>query len=228
MSTQAPTSGAARFLQHHFADHSHQRNAVKLGLWLFLAQELLFFGGLFCAYAIYRGNHPEIFAEGHKFLDPDLGAINTGVLLFSSLTAAWSVRSAQLNDRRGLLIAIALTVACAFGFLGIKYLEYSHKIHEGLLWGSHFAPSAEAMGEALGGGAPAQRLHLFFSIYYVMTGLHGVHVIAGIAAYGWLFARAYKGHFDSTYYGPVDNVALYWHLVDLVWIFLFPLLYLVR
>ncbi|MCA9622282.1 MAG: cytochrome c oxidase subunit 3, partial [Myxococcales bacterium] len=104
---------------------------------------------------------------------------------------------------------------------------YSHKIHEGLLWGSHFAPHADALAE-LGTASPAHRLHLFFSIYYVMTGLHGLHVIAGIVAYGWLFVRAAKGHFDSTYYGPVDNVALYWHLVDLVWIFLFPLLYLVR
>ncbi len=228
MSSQVDHTGPGRFLQHHFADHGHQRNTVKLGLWLFLAQELLFFGGLFCAYAIYRGIHPEIFAEGHKFLDVKMGAINTCVLLFSSLTAAWSVRSAQLGDRRGLILSICLTLLCAFGFLGIKYMEYSHKIHEGLLWGSQFAPTADAMNEALGTTSPAQRLHLFFSIYFVMTGLHGIHVLAGIAAYGWLLVRSLRGHFDSTYYGPVDNVALYWHLVDLVWIFLFPLLYLVR
>ena len=139
------TAGAGRFLQHHFSDHGHQRRTVTLGLWLFLAQELLFFGALFCAYAIYRGTHPEIFAEGHKFLDVKMGTINTCVLLFSSLTAAWTVRAAQRGDQKRLMLCIAITIACAFGFLGIKYVEYSHKIHEGLLWGSQFAPSSEAI-----------------------------------------------------------------------------------
>jgi len=220
--------GHDEFLGHHFKDHGHQFNTGKLGIWLFLGQELLFFGGLFCAYAIYRGMHPEIFVEGHHFLDTKWGAINTCVLLFSSLTAAWSVRAAQLNQQGVLKACIAVTILCAFGFLGIKYIEYSHKFHEGILWAGEFAPSAEAMDHALGGAEANQRLKVFFSIYFVMTGLHGLHVIGGIIAYFYLFARAAKGHFHSGYYGPVDFIALYWHLVDLIWIFLFPLLYLIH
>lgn len=216
------------FLGHHFKDHDHQFNTGKLGIWLFLGQELLFFGGLFCAYAIYRGMHPDIFVEGHHFLDVNLGAINTCVLLFSSLTAAWSVRMAQLGNKNGLMLMIALTIVCAFGFLGIKYMEYSHKFHEGILWGQLFAPSPEAMDHAMHGAQADSRLHIFFSIYFVMTGLHGIHVIGGIIAYAWLLKRAAAGHFGPNYYGPVDFIALYWHLVDLVWIFLFPLLYLIH
>ncbi|MCB9653290.1 MAG: cytochrome c oxidase subunit 3 family protein [Deltaproteobacteria bacterium] len=232
--------GEDHFLGHHFKDHAHQLNTAKLGIWLFLGQELLFFGGLFCAYAIYRSMHPEIFAEGHLFLDTRLGAINTCVLIFSSLTAAWSVRAAQLNNRRALITAILLTILCAFGFLGIKYVEYAHKIHEGLVWGASFAPSTEAVQhatEAMAHGASStlsevhglsNRLHIFFSIYFAMTGLHGIHVIAGILVYFWLLRRAIRGDFTKDYYGPVDGVALYWHLVDLIWIYLFPLLYLIH
>jgi len=234
-------------LAHHFEDHDHQFDTGKIGIWLFLGQELLFFGGLFCAYAIYRGMHPEIFVNGSKFLDTQLGAINTCVLLFSSLTAAWSVRCAQLGQRRGLILTIALTIACAFGFLGIKYVEYSHKIHGGVLWGEYFNPSHHALEEAHlldAGVVPVPdhhghvdekavelskskpNLHTFFSIYFVMTGLHGIHVIAGIFAYLWLLSRIWAGAITKDNYGPVDFVALYWHLVDLVWIYLFPLLYL--
>ena len=226
----------ARFLAHHFEDHAHQFNASKLGIWLFLAQELLFFGGLFCAYAVYRGMHPEIFAEGHRVLDVKWGAINTCVLIFSSLTAAWSVRCAQLNQRKGLLLTVAITLLCAFGFLVIKYIEYTHKFHEGIFWGAAFSPSEDAVrhflhlepGAALDGAGPSSRLAIFFSIYFAMTGLHGIHVLAGIVVYFWIFWRAWRGDFTPTYFGPVDFAALYWHLVDLVWIFLFPLLYLIH
>lgn len=233
----------APFLGHHFEDHKHQFTASKLGIWLFLGQELLFFGGLFCAYFILRGLHPEIFFEGHRYLDVKWGAINTCVLIFSSLTAAWSVRCAQLNQRRGLILTISLTLLCAFGFLGIKYIEYSHKIHEGVVWGAAFEPTPTILEEAhskaahgspaIGSGDvnepdPRRRLHLFFSVYFAMTGLHGIHVIGGIFVYFWLLGRAIAGHFNSEYYGPVDFVALYWHLVDLVWIFLFPMLYLIH
>lgn len=235
-------------LAHHFEDHKHQFDTGKLGIWLFLGQELLFFGGLFCAYSIYRGLHPEIFSEGHKFLDTNLGAINTVVLLFSSLTAAWSVRSAQLNNKKGVILAVILTIACAFGFLGIKYVEYSHKIHEGVVWGQSFNPTANVLEEAnvTPGTVPVPgedgavdadakkismlkpNLHTFFSIYFVMTGLHGIHVIAGIIVYLWILRRAIRGDFTPNYFGPVDFAALYWHLVDLVWIYLFPLLYLIH
>lgn len=235
-------------LAHHFEDHTHQFDTGKVGIWLFLGQELLFFGGLFCAYSIYRGLHPEIFSEGHKFLDTNLGAINTCVLLFSSLTAAWSVRCAQLGNKKGLILTLILTLACAFGFLGIKYVEYSHKLHEGVFWGQSFTPTANILDEAgvTPGTVPIPdeagavsddarklsmvkpNLHTFFSIYFVMTGLHGIHVIAGILVYFWLLARAIRGDFTPEYFGPIDFAALYWHLVDLVWIYLFPLLYLIH
>ncbi len=234
-------------LAHHFRDHQHQFDTGKIGIWLFLGQELLFFGGLFCAYAIYRGMHPEIFVEGSKFLNTQLGAINTCVLLFSSLTAAWSVRCAQLGQKKGLYIAILLTIVCAFGFLGIKYVEYSHKFEEGIFWGASFDPKLHALEaaeitpgtvpfpdhhghvseEAVAASRLRPNLHTFFSIYFVMTGLHGLHVIAGIVAYLWLLQRIYAGSISQDNYGPVDFVALYWHLVDLVWIYLFPLLYLI-
>ena len=235
-------------LAHHFENHKHQFDTSKLGIWLFLGQELLFFGGLFCAYAVYRGLHPEVFVEGHKFLDVTWGAINTCVLIFSSLTAAWSVRCAQLGQRKGLILSIAFTILCAFGFLGIKYVEYNHKIHEGLVWGRAFAPTATALEEANisegvlrppssaeNGDGPTitadktrPNLHTFFSIYFAMTGLHGIHVVAGIILYFWILRRAIRGDFTPEYYGPVDFAALYWHLVDLVWIYLFPLLYLIH
>ncbi|MCA9549654.1 MAG: cytochrome c oxidase subunit 3 family protein [Myxococcales bacterium] len=235
-------------LAHHFEDHQHQFDTGKLGIWLFLGQELLFFGGLFCAYSIYRGLHPEVFEEGAKFLNTNLGAVNTVVLLFSSLTAAWSVRAAQLNNKKGLILAIVLTIGCAFGFLGIKYVEYSHKLHEGVFWGQSFHPTREILEEAhVTPGVvpmPAEdgsvdpkaekiamlkpNLHTFFSIYFLMTGLHGIHVVIGMIVLTWVMLRAMKGHFYEDYYTPVELGGLYWHLVDLVWIYLFPLLYLIH
>jgi len=214
-------------LAHHFDSPEQQFDSGKLGMWVFLAQEVLFFGGLFCAYAVYRANHPEIFEYAHRFLDTRLGAINTGVLIFSSLTMALAVRSAQLERRRALVANLLVTLACAAVFLAIKYVEYSHKIHEGLLWGAHFNPSAHAIEAAGVGPAPANA-HVFFAIYFFMTGVHALHIVAGMIVIAWVLRRAWKGHFTSRYFGPVDNVGLYWHLVDLIWIYLFPLLYLIR
>lgn len=274
-------------LAHHFDSPQHQFDAGKLGIWLFLVTEILFFGGLFCAYAVYRAQHPEIFNYAHYFLDTKLGALNTVVLLFSSLTAAWAVRAAQLGQRRLLSMLLGATVICAFTFMGVKYVEYSHKFHDGLLWGRNFAPvhevwetpafkgkhpaaaalavslsaasKLEDKGEAfraivranandeaamkplvdagiVGGNATVQgevfgrpkRAHIFFGIYFFMTGLHGVHVFAGILVFLWLFRRSFSGVFGANYFGPVDFAALYWHLVDLIWIYLFPLLYLIH
>ncbi|MEM7311198.1 MAG: cytochrome c oxidase subunit 3 family protein [Planctomycetota bacterium] len=208
-------AAAERFLAHHFEDGEHQLAAGKLGTWIFLVTEVLFFSGLFCAFAVFRSAHPEVFAWGAAQLDPALGAVNTGVLLVSSLTMAWAVRCAQLGQTRGLRICLAVTLLCAGAFLAIKSVEYAHKWHDGLLPGRYFA-EADAPLDA----------HLFFGIYFGMTGLHGVHVLAGIAVIAWLLRRAIRGDFGPDYYGPVDFVALYWHLVDLVWIYLFPLLYL--
>ena len=385
------------FIQHHFDDGQHQFDTGKLGIWFFLVQEILFFSALFVAYILYRNHHPEIFAYAHHYLDVKWGAVNTAVLIISSLTAAWSVRAAQLNQQKLLVGLLATTIVCAFGFLGIKYVEYSHKVHEGILFGKRFDPCVSSGGEplpnkknhchgvkssvvwdfktgqaskgclegeydndlampriqascevaevtfagegaaraersrraivacdttplegqlgrkairprtgvcwelkqnpwvcpkgpaamvyygdraarghdveieatcktaakptepvdafhdvnrtpALGqssyvrsvpmskhdqalelaNGPPPPHTSMFFSIYFAMTGLHGLHVLMGIFVYIWLLIRATKGHFGPTYFGPIDYAALYWHLVDLIWIFLFPLLYLIH
>lgn len=418
------------FIQHHYDDAQHQFDSGKLGIWLFLAQEVLFFSALFVAYILYRFHHPEIYSYAHKYLDVKYGAINTAVLIFSSLTAAWAVRCAQLGQRRGLLLCIALTIGCACAFLGIKYIEYSHKVHEHILFGRYFDPCVSSGGRELltrnnncagtkstvvwdtGGGVatagcfndidqdphtegvqadctvkeyslteiprrvtqpkvdadgkpvvgadgkpqteevdkpevtehfthditekciderseslpgeepaghepartskfpcwrpayqpavckkgvgilveygdteerehvrikaeckpppkladpgdlladrdrplqlgkpqihphhqltvhelheleaagpPPEHTNMFFTIYFAMTGLHGIHVLFGVGVFTWLLIRAAKGHFTPDYFGPIDYAALYWHIVDLIWIFLFPLLYLIH
>jgi cytochrome c oxidase subunit 3 len=398
------------YVQHHFDSPGQQLEAGKLGIWLFLVTEILFFAGLFCAYTIYRAKYPEVFYWAHFYLDTKLGAANTIVLILSSLTAAWAVRNAQLGQQKQLTINILITIACACTFMGIKYVEYSHKAHEGLLPGPAFdpqhelwenedfkakhpqsvaamdtlqkglaehraklaeaakkpaAPSAAAQGtsaaaddaaeqpdpaarataaaveDAEGEGQPKDdaaaepkdvaaegnqgkaaepaaeagdptdaaakpaaaadgeaepdptiaarpedptvaaaaatpasadepvseaiflasairklspeaaqplidagiirrtseggaqlrrpdRAHMFFGVYFFMTGLHGAHVLIGIIVWVWLLLRALKGQFGPKYFGPIDFAALYWHLVDLIWIYLFPLLYLIH
>ncbi|MEW6337965.1 MAG: cytochrome c oxidase subunit 3 family protein [Acidobacteriota bacterium] len=259
----------AQHLAHHFDSAEQQFESGKLGMWLFLATEILLFGGLFCAYAVYRANHPEIFVYAHRYLDKVMGGINTGVLIFSSLTMAWAVRAAQKGQQRALKWLLAVTIACGFVFLGIKFVEYQHKWKEGLLWGKRFAPHAEgatavaspasppALAPPAGGGeegtllpqaapgpaglaradaGPARHesaeapknVQIFFGVYFTMTGLHGVHVIAGMVLLGAMLVRAVRGDFGPEYFTPVDLTGLYWHLVDLIWIFLFPLLYLIH
>ncbi len=237
-------------LAHHFDTPAQQYDSAKFAMWLFLVTEVLLFGGLFCAYAVYRANHPEIFLFAHTLLDKTLGAINTGVLLFSSFTMAWSVRAAMLGQRRLLIGLLAVTLLCGFGFLGIKGLEYEHKWKHGLLWGEKFdysqfhapAPAGDGLTVAqqldhdaavsaahgYAGAAIPRNVHVFFGIYFVMTGLHGLHVIAGMIVIGWLLRRAIRGDFGTKNYVAVDLGGLYWHLVDLIWIFLFPLLYLIH
>lgn len=254
-------------LAHHFPDAGTQFEAGKLGMWIFLATEILLFGGLFCAYAVYRAHHPEIFFYAHQYLDKVLGGINTAVLIVSSLTMAWAVRAAQLGYQRALVRLLAATIAAGFVFLGIKYVEYEHKWKEGLLPGKYFshqaavpvpaAPAAEppspapaataressaippaARGPAgLAVDAPApvapphtvpRNVQIFFGIYFTMTGLHGIHVVAGMITLGWILRRARRGDFGPRYFTPVDLAGLYWHLVDLIWIYLFPLLYLIH
>ena len=355
------------YVAHHFDSSQQQFDAGKLGIWLFLAQEVLFFSGLFCFYAYYKTLHPEAFSYAHQFLDIKYGAINTVVLITSSLTMAWGVRAAQLNQKNLLKWCLGATIAGAFIFLGIKYIEYSHKLHYGLkpgnwyTWnefvaenggeeralrifnheeheGEHGSDHSEdhsedhgdshgeapvsgeasdhsvedhvatarqiaaeggdtadgpitapaATGENPEGAAVADTVNnardgdagspdddtevgnrmvpdleeprvagagvametaaeqrakadpsvnvynrkeeagVYFSLYYAMTGLHAIHIIAGIAVLSWLFVRALREEFHSDYFGPVDYVGLYWHLVDLIWIFLFPMLYLFR
>jgi len=215
----APQQKKSDFRAHHFATADQQFAAGKLGMWLFLSTEILFFGGLFVAYAVFRTLHPEVFVNAAELLDTRLGAANTVILLFSSLTMAWAVRLAQLGQRRGLIVFLSLTIAAAFLFLGVKGYEYAHKWHEGHLWASRYVGEESTDG--------ISREATFFSIYFAMTGLHAIHILAGIGAIGWVLWRAVRGDFGAHYYLPVDAVGLYWHLVDLVWIFLFPLLYLI-
>ncbi len=377
------------YVAHHFESAEQQFDAGKLGMWLFLITEILFFSGLFVAYTIYRTMHPEIFEYAHQFLNKSLGAINTGVLLFSSLTMAWAVRCAQLGQRWGLVNLLAITLFCAALFLGVKTFEYTEKIEKRLLWTGAFVTATDLGKEARSEGAEASHLlhvsmesdpktldarveedlkyvsifwywslmiplgmtlfghwmnqrnlrstgiagliaivgitagiqigliihhaseghghevaghtgsheegehdahvssdpHLnesgegpgelatevvaeqhedpktsqtsemamvkgdptnsqinafeqkeeiprnatvFFSIYYFMTGLHAIHIIGGMIAITWLLVRAVNNEFHGQYFGPVDYVGLYWHLVDLIWIYLFPLLYLIH
>jgi cytochrome c oxidase subunit 3 len=276
------------FLAHHFDTPKHQFEAGKLGIWIFLITEILFFGGLFCAYAVYRTIHPEVFVYAHYYLDTFWGALNTGVLILSSLTAAWAVRNAQLGEQKKLVFNIIATITLAFCFLCVKYVEYSHKFHEQTLPGRYFNPEHEVWElpsyqraharsahhgseaqahavEAQAGsvpevaaaatgttpvtpaaapaaaeegkevkvappGAPVRprNVGVFFSIYFCMTGLHGIHVVAGIITWLWILRRALRGEFGPSHFGAVDYAALYWHLVDLIWIYLFPLLYLIH
>jgi len=361
----------AEFIAHHFDNAEQQFDSGKLGIWLFLVTEVLFFSGLFVAYFLYRTNHPEIFEQAHVFLDKYLGGLNTVVLLFSSLTMALAVRAAQLGRNKNCGTYVLITMVCASIFLGVKAIEYSHKWDMGILVrsafnynpGHHAAPEgtlAHALGvspyliylsvvpailligfliasgiakltdkpkgelfffcmaTAMGGyflgfvmaqfymevtdgglgghasrnivlyaqehddagdhqdsaqtadhagdhdqasatdtgesneqhaadaGGHANEQHsdgeahgpeeipefnrdigIFFSIYYCMTGLHAIHIIAGIGFLSWILWRSILGHWRPDYFGPVDYVGLYWHLVDLIWIYLFPLLYLI-
>jgi len=201
---------------HHFASESQEFESARLGMWVFLVQELLFFGALFVAYGIFRWWHPETFIEAHKYLSWKMGAFNTVVLIASSFTMVMAVRSAQVNQRKALISYLLLTLIFAGVFLGVKYIEYMEKIHHGLLPGHFF--SAQGASEYL---------HLFFGIYFTMTGLHGLHILVGMGLIVWLLIRSLKGEFHSEFYTPLEMVGLYWHFVDLVWIFLFPLLYLI-
>lgn len=331
----------APFIAHHFYTAEQQFDSGKLGIWLFLVTEVLFFGGLFVAYIIYRYNRPEVFVDAHHHLDTLLGGLNTIVLLFSSLTMAWGVRAAQLGDNKTTAVSVLITMVCAALFLGVKAVEYSHKWDLGLLPGDMFSYDPNAhhdhpmisnylimicipfaiilaitsvasilnlntgkalIGRFYGGltlttlgffagvlvgvvwnaniakhddhgsdhhatvvseesvrlvslsvddatakpaassdanaaaaeASPAvaqpidKSLGIFFSIYYCMTGLHAIHIIGGIIALSWIFYRSLAAHWRSDYFGPVDYVGLYWHLVDLIWIYLFPLMYLIR
>ncbi len=201
---------------HHFDTKAQEFDAAKLGMWLFLGQELLFFGGLFVAYCIFRGLYPEMFVEAHNHLSWKMGGLNTLFLIASSFTMVMGVRSAQLSQKKRTGWYLFFTMAFAVAFMVVKYFEYTEKIHHGLLPYNWF--NAEGT---------FTNLHLFFGLYFAMTGLHGLHVVVGIGLIAWLIKRNAQGHFHSGYYTPVEMVGLYWHLVDMIWIFLFPLFYLI-
>lgn len=201
---------------HHFEELEQQREASLLGMWTFLATEVLFFGGLFAVYMVYRATYPEAFIAGSHHLDVVLGTINTWVLLTSSLTVALAVHYAQLQRRREPAGLLVLTLLFGLAFLAIKGFEYYHKFEENLIPGANFQWTE-------GDAGPAQ---LFFSLYFVMTGLHSIHMIIGIAVAAVMAWLAWRGHYVADYM-PVELFGLYWHFVDIVWIFLFPLLYLI-
>ena len=213
-----------KFLQHQFDTPAQQFDAAKIGMWAFLGQELLFFSGLFVAYGIFRSWYPEMFSQASHQLDRVMGAANTIVLLFSSLTAALAVRSAQTGNKAATSRFLLITIACAFVFLIVKYFEYVHKFEAGLLPAHYFHPHANHL---VPGTSISSNAGSFFAIYFMMTGVHGVHVLVGIGVLIWMWRRNERGEFSARYFTPIDLAALYWHLVDLVWIYLFPLLYLI-
>jgi cytochrome c oxidase subunit 3 len=204
-------------LQHHFDDLGQQQEASTLGMWVFLTTEIMFFGGLFMAYVLYRAWYPGAFAAASHHLDVWLGTVNTAVLIGSSLTMALAVHAAQLGGRRTLVVFLLLTMVLGAVFLGIKAVEYAHKFEEGLIPGPAFHFE----------GPQARHAQIFFSLYFAMTGMHALHMVVGLGIMGvmvWLSAR---GRFSEEYYTPIEISGLYWHFVDIVWIFLFPLLYLI-
>jgi cytochrome c oxidase subunit 3 len=218
-------------LAHHFDDAEQQFTAARLGMWAFLATEVLFFGGLFAGYTVYRFWYPDAFEEGSHRLDVWLGAINTAVLLTSSLTMALAVRAAQTNDTPEIVRFLAWTIVLGSLFLGIKGYEYFHKFQENLVPGpafslgeSHRSTTADVPTEEVNPG----HVELFFSFYFAMTGLHAVHMVIGIGILIVLLVAARRETFSAGYYTPLEMSGLYWHFVDIVWVFLFPLLYLIR
>ena len=210
-------SAGAPHLAHHFANLDTQSHAARLGMWLFLATEVLLFGGLFVAYAVYRFMFSETFVEASKLIETKYGAINTVVLITSSLTVALAHHAVEHRKARTAVWLLLSSVAAGFVFLAIKYIEYSHHIHDGHLPGRYYSyPDLQAHG------AP-----MFWSLYFLMTGLHGLHVVIGMAVLAFLAFFCWRGTYDDGYATPVELGGLYWHLVDLIWIFLFPLLYLI-
>ncbi len=207
---------------HHFVDADQQRETGNLGMWVFLVTEIMFFGGVFCGYTIYRSLYLPAFEAGSRLLDVRLGATNTAILIASSLTTALAVHAAQTGKRKALMFFLLLTMALGTAFLGIKYSEYAHKWQDFLVPGIRFAPA-----EALPSGVTLPNLELFFCFYFIMTGLHALHMIIGLGVLGVLVVMARRRRFSAEYNTPVEISGLYWHFVDIVWIFLFPLLYLI-
>jgi cytochrome c oxidase subunit 3 len=204
-------------LQHHFDTLEQQHEAATLGMWLFLVTEVMFFGGLLMAYLLYRVWYPEGWAEGSRELDIVLGGINTAVLIASSLTMALAVRAAQTGASRATVGWLVLTMAFGLTFLVIKFFEYKHKFE------IHHVPGFDWVVT----GPHANELFLFVSLYFSLTGLHALHMVIGVTLLSVITWMAYRRRFSPQWYTPVEMSGLYWHFVDIVWIFLFPLLYLV-
>lgn len=218
----AHTTGHNPALHHQFEDIEQQRDTGTFGMWVFLATEILFFGGLFTSYILYRSLYYPGFAAGSHGLEIDLGASMTFILLASSFTMAMSVRAARLGNRTLLVLLLIATILLGATFLGLKFTEYIHKWHEAMVPGFNFHPAVENLR-----GAPAHSVELFLCFYFFMTGLHALHMIIGIGLLTVMAILSWRGKAVGEYYNRVDVAGLYWHFVDIIWIFLFPLLYLI-
>lgn len=204
-------------LQHHFVTLEQQKDASVMGMWIFLATEIMFFGGMFAGYMIYRYQYYNAWLEGSQQMDFWWGTINTAVLLCSSLTMAMAVRASQLGQRRKPVIFLLITILFGLSFLGIKGIEYHGH------WVDHQFPGTNFRFP----GPNPRQVELFFSFYWAMTGFHALHVLIGVFLVGFIAYYSWKGVYGPDYHNPVENVGLYWHFVDLVWIYLYPLLYLI-
>jgi len=215
-------SAKETYLWHHFDDLEQQHEATSLGMWTFLATEVLIFGGLLTGYTVYRAHYPSDFAVASQHLNIVIAAVNTVVLLTSSLTMALSVRAVQTGDRRRLLTGMILTAVLGTMFLVLKAVEYTKDYQENLVPALAFQdqdwPSR---------GAKPEHVKMFLMFYYILTGLHAVHLVIGIAVLAVITELARRNWFSTEYYIPIEAWGLYWHFVDIVWIFLLPLLYLV-
>jgi cytochrome c oxidase subunit III len=214
-------------LQHQFVEPQQQRDAASLGMWIFLGTEVMFFGGLFCAYLIYRSWYFADFAAASTSINAALGGTNTAVLICSSLTVVLAIWAAQTSRRGLMLLMLVLTMLFGVAFLGIKAYEYNDKFVE------HHVPGASFSFEHVPvPGHPDQyanphHAEIFFALYFIMTGLHALHMIIGLGIFSWLLWAAWRRRFTPDYYTPLEIGGLYWHFVDIVWIYLFPLLYLI-
>ncbi len=205
-------------LKHHFDDIEQQRESSTLGMWIFLLTEIMFFSGMFGAYTVYRNWYPDAFSAASRYMNVTLGGVNTLVLITSSLTMVLAVRSAQLGAKKMLILFLVLTLVLGCVFLGIKYVEYHEK------WVDHHIPGPGFQFE------DSQYFHqaqILFFLYFALTGMHAIHMIVGAGLLITLIAMASRNRFSARWYTPVDMIGLYWHFVDIVWIFLFPLLYLI-
>jgi len=224
-------------LQHHFENMEQQREAGTLGMWVFLVTEIMFFGGMFLAYTLYRYKYPDAFATASNHLDIRLGAVNTAVLIVSSFTMAMAVFSTQVGKRRQTIFCLVLTLVLGVTFLGIKAVEYKakyddHLIPGQLIPGNPFNPAVAQHGDTdphklhLAEGSSVRQVEMFYWIYFAMTGMHALHMIIGAGILIVILIMAWRGAFSPEYHAPVEIFGLYWHFVDIIWIFLFPLLYL--
>jgi cytochrome c oxidase subunit III len=221
------------YLRHHFETVEQQREATQFGMWLFLLTEIMFFGGMFCAYLIFRNWYYPAFAAASNTLSIALGTTNTAVLITSGFAMAMAVWCAETRRKKGLVISLIFTILFGLVFLGIKYVEYSEKFELHHVPGADFS-IAQFVHPPKGSAEPplpvdmAEKTQVYFSLYFAMTGMHALHMIIGIVLLVWLLVRAQQGAYTSGYVQPIEYFGLYWHFVDIVWIFLFPLLYLIN